>query len=347
MKGGVHVYLTIKVPIYPTYEESLILEEYAKIFHSEIEVLVAKYQSKGGTVYIPYKNVSSRISFYSKCEVIKFANMTYDRRAKNFRFQYNRMFSLMAKSFSISESEIEFVFGVYFKVHKLKVKMKINEQQKKRITSCEVVKLDLTNEENGYFVRIIVSTNVPSTTDMVNRKVMGVDLGMKCPAVCYTSEGKIKFIGNGRENKYHLRKITTHFKRLVKLKNNQKPAKFHHHLRNYKINTDHVVSKAIVDFAYLESVGIIKLENLSHLQKKFTKHDQISWSYQRLQTFIEYKAKLVGIKVVYINPEFTSKKCPKCGKLNNVKGRSYKCKCGFKNHRDVVGAMNILLATKV
>ena len=32
--------------------------------------------------------------------------------------------------------------------------------------------------------------------------VMGIDLGVKCPAVSYCSDGKIKFYGNGRKNKY-------------------------------------------------------------------------------------------------------------------------------------------------
>ena len=32
--------------------------------------------------------------------------------------------------------------------------------------------------------------------------VMGVDLGIKCPAVSYASDGNVKFYGNGRKNKY-------------------------------------------------------------------------------------------------------------------------------------------------
>ncbi|OON95154.1 MAG: hypothetical protein ATN31_11530 [Candidatus Epulonipiscioides saccharophilum] len=34
-----------------------------------------------------------------------------------------------------------------------------------------------------------------------DENIMGVDLGIKVPAVCVTTNGKVKFIGNRRENK--------------------------------------------------------------------------------------------------------------------------------------------------
>ncbi|PKM81952.1 MAG: transposase, partial [Firmicutes bacterium HGW-Firmicutes-14] len=52
-----------------------------------------------------------------------------------------------------------------------------------------------------------------------------------------------------------------------------------------------------------------------------------------------------GIKVLYVDPKHTSQKCPKCGEFNKAKDRKYKCGCGYKAHRDRVGAMNIVSAT--
>jgi len=46
---------------------------------------------------------------------------------------------------------------------------------------------------------------------------------------------------------------------------------------------------------------------------------------------ITYKAQLLGIQV-----------CPVCGSKNHAVGRNYECKsCGFRYHRDGVGAINI------
>ncbi|ONI45903.1 hypothetical protein AN640_04015 [Candidatus Epulonipiscium fishelsonii] len=70
-----------------------------------------------------------------------------------------------------------------------------------------------------------------------------------------------------------------------------------------------------------------------------------NWSFYRLSKFIEYKAKLEGIKVEYVNPAYSSQTCPVCREKNKVKDRGYKC--GYRNHRDVVGAINISLGYKI
>ena len=61
--------------------------------------------------------------------------------------------------------------------------------------------------------------------------------------------------------------------------------------------------------------------------------------------FIEYKARLAGINVVYVNPAYTSQTCPQCGEKHHAKDRLYVCpKCGFHGHRDRIAALNILNA---
>ena len=60
--------------------------------------------------------------------------------------------------------------------------------------------------------------------------------------------------------------------------------------------------------------------------------------------YIEYKAILEGIKVEFVKPEYTSQICSVCGEKNKANDRKYKCKCGFKTHRDILGARNIINA---
>jgi transposase len=47
---------------------------------------------------------------------------------------------------------------------------------------------------------------------------MGVDLGLKIPAVAVTKNGKTKFFGNGRQNKYVRRKYKVLRQKLGKAK---------------------------------------------------------------------------------------------------------------------------------
>jgi IS605 OrfB family transposase len=75
------------------------------------------------------------------------------------------------------------------------------------------------------------------------------------------------------------------------------------------------------------------------------------WSFGELRGFIEYKAKLVGVPVVPVDPRNTSRTCPECGHIargNRLVRGIFLCReCGHFDHADVVGAKNIASAAKV
>jgi len=98
-------------------------------------------------------------------------------------------------------------------------------------------------------------------------------------------------------------------------------------------------------------VSVIKLEQLSNIRSttrtsRKNNHNLHTWSFYRLAQFIEYKAKLAGIVVEYVNPMYTSQRCPKCNGINHATDRHYACKCGYHAHRDIVGAINIANSTE-
>lgn len=65
--------------------------------------------------------------------------------------------------------------------------------------------------------------------------------------------------------------------------------------------------------------------------------------YRRIQYWIEWQAKKHGLKVVYVDPHYSSTHCPKCGKeMEEVAYRYFHCiKCGYENDRDVIAVMNL------
>lgn len=162
-----------------------------------------------------------------------------------------------------------------------------------------------------------------------------------------TSNGKTKFYGNGRQNKQKRRKFTAKRKKLGKAKKLKVIKKSRNKEQRWMTDQDHKISRAIVNDAAASGVKTIKLEELSGIRQsartsRKNNHSLHSWSFYRLAKFIEYKAALAGIEVVYVNPTYTSQTCPRCGKRNHANDRNYVCSCGYHTHRDRLGVVNIL-----
>ena len=114
---------------------------------------------------------------------------------------------------------------------------------------------------------------------------------------------------------------------------------------------DHKISHGIVETAVAHNVKVIKLERLTNIRSatrtsRKNNHSLHTWPFYRLAQYIEYKARLAGIKVEYVNPSYTSQRCPVCGNVHHANDRNYTCSCGFHIHRDLLGAMNICNSTE-
>ena len=118
--------------------------------------------------------------------------------------------------------------------------------------------------------------------------------------------------------------------------------------RNRISDLYHKLANKIVEIA--EKYGGIALEDLNKIRNSIRYTAEVNgrlhrWSFRKLQSIIEYKAKLKGVKVVFVNSAYTSSLCPICGEKLSPKGhRVLEClKCGFEADRDVVGSWNIRL----
>lgn len=203
------------------------------------------------------------------------------------------------------------------------------------------------NQKSGKWIAQVAVTI--QTIEKTGTKIMGVDLGLKVPAVAITDDNEVRFFGNGRLNKFVKRKFRAIRKKLSQKKKLNAIRHLHDKEQRWMKDQDHKISRAIVDFAKQQKVSVIRLEKLANIRQtartsRKNEKNLHTWSFYRLSQFIEYKANLEGIKVEYVNPAYTSQTCPSCTKKNKAQDRWYNCKCGFEKHRDLVGAMNIRYA---
>jgi len=112
---------------------------------------------------------------------------------------------------------------------------------------------------------------------------------------------------------------------------------------------NHKISRKIVNTAAALGKGV-KLEQLRGIRKpkrnkgKNFNRTVSNWSFYQLEQFILYKARLLGVKVSFVDPYMTSQTCSKCGLKGMRKGKVFTCSCGHKDHADANAAFNIAKA---
>jgi len=226
------------------------------------------------------------------------------------------------------------------------VPFRTHEQGRQRIASASGFdSADLVQYESGWHLNIVLSIEKPAFA--ANGNVVGVDLGINCPAV--TSDAM--FLGKRRWKETNQR----YFRLIRGLQaKGTKSAKRHlkkvrHVRKRFRRDCDHVLSKRIIQSVRPGSV--IVLENLTEIRSRTKqrgrKHRRRhhSWSFAQLRAFVEYKAEDLGCKVEVVDPRHTSQRCGRCTHTHrgNRKTQSaFKCReCGYMVNADLNAARNI------
>ena len=253
------------------------------------------------------------------------------------------------QNYRVNGDCIEFPVLINSKPKRFSVKTKMTDKQKSIFANSKLGTMRIVYKGNKIVAQIVYEVSKPVYNGEGN--VMGVDLGIKCPAVSYVFDGSVKFFGNGRKNKYMRRHYAYLRKKLQKAKHIDAVKRINDKEQRIMRDIDHKLSHDIVEAAVAHDVKVIKLERLTNIRSttrtsRKNNHSLHNWSFYRLAQFIEYKAKLAGITVEYVNPAYTSQTCPVCGHVHHANDRNYVCKCGFHIHRDVLGAINICNSTE-
>lgn len=192
----------------------------------------------------------------------------------------------------------------------------------------------LRNQSGELVLRLVFKTKEkpPSTSSG-----LGIDLGITKPIVF--SDGKM--LGSGAYIRHKKLEYGKKRARGQKLK-----ASISAKQSRWTNDLNHKLSRKAVDYAISQGASVLALENLKghHLSnRRFRKY---SWAFKDLLSKVAYKAEHAGLKVVYVNPAYTSQTCSCCGSKSKDNRKTqdwFLCrKCNYEANADVNASKNIL-----
>jgi IS605 OrfB family transposase len=216
---------------------------------------------------------------------------------------------------------------------------------------------DLVLRKDGKWF-LLVTVDVPDGAPIRVTDFIGVDLGV-C-AIAADSDGG-KYSGDKTESirqRYANRRKTLGQAAGARQRRDKRARSIHRavqrqHQREarFRKDTNHVISKRLVAKAKDTQRGI-GLEDLKgvrdRVEHQFRKRQRArisGWAFFQLRAFIEYKSRLAGVPVIFIDPRNTSRTCSDCGhceKANRKSQSEFVClACGFTLQADTNAARNI------
>jgi IS605 OrfB family transposase len=290
-------------------------------------------------------------------------------------------------STSVSRTMFDFVYGENVREHLMRVDADTHEavppweldsyvkkylkQQGHRpnllgskICGTKLIYRKTKRQEGKFFLHITLEKEVPtsihSTTDTLLslNNYLGVDLGIT--NIATTSHGT-NYSGSKLD---HTRAKRTRYRqglqRRAKALKSKRRNRIYRKIRKqankerkFHKDINHCIAKNIVAEAERTSSRVIVLEKLSGIREQLKarrkqRNRMHSWSFAQLQEYIQYKAKLKGIRVMYIDPRHTSQRCSSCGHVersnrgSGTKREQFVCKsCSYLAHSDYNAAINI------
>ncbi len=211
---------------------------------------------------------------------------------------------------------------------------------------------------NGTFY-LACTVDAPEPTPDEASEYLGVDLGVV--NIATTSDGEIVNQGQSclhahvnmvRARYVRLRaklqkKRTRSATRLLKRRSGRE--------RRFARDVNHCISRAIVQTAKGTGRGLA-LEDLKNIRSRVNGSKRQRsvlhrWAFFQLRAFIAYKAQAAGVRVVLVNPAYTSQTCSRCGHCERANRKSqsrFQCvSCGFSAHADANAAVNISRAAVI
>ncbi|PMQ01252.1 MAG: transposase [Dictyoglomus sp. NZ13-RE01] len=211
-------------------------------------------------------------------------------------------------------------------------------------------------DKNKYYMHVVVEFP-KKQVNSEKAQTIAIDLGIIHPMTCF--DGKRVTIYNGgilnSLIRYRNKKLGEIQNKLSKCKKGSKrwkrlqraKRKILKKIRNQIRDVLEKYTSHLIGYCVKNNIGTIVIGDLKGIRNE-AKYGKVAnqkihqWMFRKVARRIGEKAGFVGIDIVYVKENGTSQVCPVCGSKNKPRNRNYECgECGFRYHRDGVGAINI------
>ncbi len=204
---------------------------------------------------------------------------------------------------------------------------------------------DLVYRRGAFY--LLATCNVDEPMPDVVDTALGVDLGVS--NIATTSDGNMVSGSYIKNVRYRHRRLRTKLQKKGTKAARRRLKQLAGQERRFATDTNHVIAKRLVQQAK-RTKRAIALEDLTHIRSRAraTRSQRVvlhSWAFHQLRSFLDYKARLVGVVVVLVDPRNTSRACSQCGHIDKANRKSqaaFVCtSCSFAANADVNAAVNI------
>ena len=213
--------VTVKVKLIPTKEQSSILSEMSEEYISTINTLVSEMVAEKKSTKKTSKDVDAYLPSAVKNQAIKDAKSVFNK-AKKTKFETvpilkKPMCIWNNQNYSFDFTHISIPIMIDGKTKKTPIRALLTDKDNRNfdLLKHKLGTLRITKKSDKWIAQISVTIPIVQKTGL---KVMGVDLGLKVPAVAVTDDENVRFFGNGRQNKYMKRKFRSKRRALGKKK---------------------------------------------------------------------------------------------------------------------------------
>jgi len=232
--------------------------------------------------------------------------------------------------------------SLYTLAGRIIVRVILGEHQQQLLAAGTPTEAELIHRKGRWYFNLVITGE--ACPPRPSGPVLGVDVGENNLAA--TSTGKL--FGGGRLRDKRDRHLS--LRRRLQSNGSQSArqllCKVSGREQRHVTHSNHETSKAIMQEALRIGATTIVMEDLTYIRARIKAGKRVRarlhrWAWRQLQRFVDYKAQAVGIRVIYVNPAYTSQTCSQCGQIGVRRRHQFVCSCGILAHSDVNGARNI------